>query len=308
MLRYGKGLSYHSRASSCDPSIAECARKTDDEDEADRDQRRDGALHANLPTTAGEILSKLMADGGLGGASLRHIESLSTTCRSMSASERTLGDSSPGCHEDDSQESPSIGGDSTRERQGISITVVSRASGRCAFPSSRRHTYVTYFRHDVSKRRVDEVLEEQLVEGREEMMGCSFATDAAIYRRGGDDAAPRGGKRRKYRGERNAAGERHGYGIYTSRNGNEYRGEWYEDRREGLGVVKVGNGKSSRCVVATSFFPRKPVNLIRCPPPPNYRRRLRGTIRVKPQVRHRRVPLRRRRVRPQPVQGRRPGR
>ena len=103
---------------------------------------------------------------------------------------------------------------------------------------------MTYFRHDVSKDRVDDVLEEQLVEGREEMlMGRSFATDAATYRPGRDDD-PRGGKRRKYRGERNETGERHGYGIYTSRNGNEYRGEWYEDRREGLGVVKVGNGKS----------------------------------------------------------------
>lgn len=49
-------------------------------------------------------------------------------------------------------------------------------------------------------------------------------------------------KKKKYQGEYNQDGQRHGYGIYTSRNGNEYRGEWQHGKREGLGVVNIGNG------------------------------------------------------------------
>jgi len=47
---------------------------------------------------------------------------------------------------------------------------------------------------------------------------------------------------RKYQGEYNQEGKKHGYGLYTSKNGNEYLVEWQNDKREGLGIVKVGNG------------------------------------------------------------------
>lgn len=121
--------------------------------------------------------------------------------------------------------SPSPGDGSTasdtRERKGVCITVVSRCSRHASFPSSPAHTYATFFRAALSKTQVDAVLEEQF-------RGTAEANE--------------GKRRKKYHGEHNEGGERHGYGIYTSRNGNEYRGEWQNDGREGLGVVKIGNG------------------------------------------------------------------
>lgn len=129
----------------------------------------------------------------------------------------------------------SISGESTKERRGICITVVSRASRYVMFPSSQAHTYVTHFRADLSKTQVDAVLEEQFLEASE-MFGASSATPR---RTNCEDSKVR---KKKYQGEFNEEGERHGYGICTSRNGNEYRGEWHEDKREGLGVVSIGNG------------------------------------------------------------------
>jgi len=154
-----------------------------------------------------------------------------SVCRSMSASDSfgSVGD----C--------PSHGSESTRERKGISITVVSRSSSHCSFPSSCKHTYVTFFKHGNLKCDIDAILEEQFTETREAMQSMlSIATDAATYRPQNDQ--PEKMKKMKYQGEFNFAGERHGYGIYTSKNGNEYRGEWLNGEREGLGVVKVGNG------------------------------------------------------------------
>lgn len=120
----------------------------------------------------------------------------------------------------------SVGSGSTREAKGICLTVVSRSSPLISFPSSVAHTYVTFFHANLTKDRVDDVLEEQF---RQEKL-----LEAKLKELGG--------KKKKYQGEYNDLGERHGYGIYTSKNGNEYRGEWQHDKREGLGVVKIGNG------------------------------------------------------------------
>ena len=91
----------------------------------------------------------------------------------------------------------------------------------------------------MSKEHVDAVLEEQF-----ESCTSSFATHRRTNCSSLGQGSSGGGnnKAKKYQGEYNVIGERHGYGIYTSRNGNEYRGEWQSDKREGLGVVKIGNG------------------------------------------------------------------
>lgn len=157
----------------------------------------------------------------------------SVACASMSASTSMDDDvrSRPSC-------SGSSVGESTRERKGICITVVSRSSRHISFPSSQSHTYVTFFRAAMSKNQVDAVLEEQFQETRE-VLESSVAT---ARRTNCSTASRKKNKKKKYQGEYNERDERHGYGIYTSGNGNEYRGEWQNDKREGLGVVRVGNG------------------------------------------------------------------
>ena len=136
------------------------------------------------------------------------------------------------------EDMPSYSSESTRERKGISISVVSRSSRHVSFPSSQEHTYVTYFVPTLTKQNVDAVLEEQFRDTRE-TLESSIMTHRRTNCAGGSKASK---KKRKYQGEYNEDGQRHGYGIYTSKNGNEYRGEWQNDKREGLGVVKVGNG------------------------------------------------------------------
>jgi len=125
-----------------------------------------------------------------------------------------------------SETCPSLGSDSTKERKGICITVVSRSSRFASFPSSVTHTYATFFRAGLVKSQVDAVLDEQ----------CQEESRVSQQQQQQQQ------KKKKYQGEYNDEGKRHGYGIYTSRNGNEYRGEWQNDKREGLGVVKIGNG------------------------------------------------------------------
>lgn len=119
---------------------------------------------------------------------------------------------------------------STKERQGIGITVVSRASHHESFPSSPAYTYETFFRSSLLKSQVDAIMAEQFQETRP-------LTAASLPYMGKAQK-----KRKKYQGEFNKEGKYHGYGIYTSKNGNEYRGEWRNGKREGLGVVKIGNG------------------------------------------------------------------
>ncbi|KAK1735548.1 hypothetical protein QTG54_013711 [Skeletonema marinoi] len=120
---------------------------------------------------------------------------------------------------------PSFSSDSTKEHKAITITVVCRSSRHISFPSTREHTFVSFFTVSMRKKKVDAVLEEQLNASN---IVCSQNNSTK--------------KNKKYTGEFNEDGQRHGYGIYTSRNGNEYRGEWHQNKREGLGVVKVGNG------------------------------------------------------------------
>ena len=138
-----------------------------------------------------------------------------STCASISASDST--GSSPTF--------PSFSSDSTKEHKAITITVVCRSSRHISFPSTRAHTFVSFFTVSMRKKKVDAVLEEQI-----------NASNAVYSQNNGTK------KSTKYKGEFNEDGQRHGYGIYTSRNGNQYRGEWHNNKREGLGVVKVGNG------------------------------------------------------------------
>ena len=119
---------------------------------------------------------------------------------------------------------PSLGSQSTREKKGISISVVSRRSSQ--------EDCLTFFIPTLTKKQVDGVLEE-LLETRE-----TVSTQVA----NGANKASKKKKQKKYQGEYNEEGQRHGYGIYTSKNGNQYRGEWQHDQREGLGVVKIGQG------------------------------------------------------------------
>mmetsp|Transcript_14459 Transcript_14459/g.31363 ORF Transcript_14459/g.31363 Transcript_14459/m.31363 type:complete len:1380 (+) Transcript_14459:50-4189(+) len=163
-----------------------------------------------------------------------------TSCASISASATTVS-SSPTDNEDNMSRPSMSSGSSTKERKGICITVVSRASRHVSFPSSLAHTYMTFFRANLLKSQVDDVLEEQFQETREVLI----ETSCAPYHHANCSGSSKGHKeklKKKYQGEYNEEGGRHGYGIYTSKNGNEYRGEWLNDNREGLGVVKVGNG------------------------------------------------------------------
>jgi hypothetical protein len=139
-----------------------------------------------------------------------------STCASISASDST--GSSPTF--------PSFSSDSTKEHKAIAITVVCRSSKHISFPSTREHTFATFFTVSMRKKIVDAVLEEQMNASSNDEYSQDNRTK----------------KSKKYKGEFNEDGERHGYGIYTSKNGNQYRGEWQNNKREGLGVVKVGNG------------------------------------------------------------------
>ncbi|KAL3776393.1 hypothetical protein HJC23_013301 [Cyclotella cryptica] len=127
------------------------------------------------------------------------------------------------------------GSESTKERKGITITVVSRSSRFMTLPSSRSHTYVTFFTASLLKDQIDQVLQEQYYESMQEINRSMSSVTTKI-----SSGAKK--KRQKYQGDINEEGERHGYGIYKSKNGNEYRGEWQHNKRVGLGVVKIGNG------------------------------------------------------------------
>lgn len=45
-----------------------------------------------------------------------------------------------------------------------------------------------------------------------------------------------------YDGDVNSRGERHGYGVFVAENGNEYEGEWKNDKRDGEGTAKYNTG------------------------------------------------------------------
>jgi hypothetical protein len=136
---------------------------------------------------------------------------------------------------DDDASFATSGSESTKERKGISITVVSRSSRFLTLPSSRAHTYMTFFTASLLKNQIDDVLHEQYHESMREIIGSMSSVQTEL-------ASGSRRKKKKYQGDFNDAGERHGYGIYKSKNGNEYRGEWQHNKREGLGVVKIGNG------------------------------------------------------------------
>lgn len=146
-------------------------------------------------------------------------------------------------HDVESHQS-SIGGGSTREAKGICLTVISRASPHVHFPSSVAHTYVTFFNAKLTKDRIDDVMtaqfREEAQDAKDEVMLDSMLTSR--QRQSSVARHQQLKKKKKYQGEYNQDGQRHGYGIYTSRNGNEYRGEWQHGKREGLGVVNIGNG------------------------------------------------------------------
>jgi hypothetical protein len=94
---------------------------------------------------------------------------------------------------------------------------------------------MTFFAASLLKNQVDEVLYEQYHESMREIMGSMSSVQTEV-------ASGARKKKQKYQGDLNENNERHGYGIYKSKNGNEYRGEWQFNKREGLGVVKIGNG------------------------------------------------------------------
>mmetsp|Transcript_23067 Transcript_23067/g.47424 ORF Transcript_23067/g.47424 Transcript_23067/m.47424 type:complete len:320 (+) Transcript_23067:54-1013(+) len=63
---------------------------------------------------------------------------------------------------------------------------------------------------------------------------------ASIYN---DSKSRSGGKfGGKYEGDLNPRGERHGYGVFVADNGNEYEGEWKNDKRDGHGKAKYNTG------------------------------------------------------------------
>jgi len=151
-----------------------------------------------------------------------------STCASISASES---DGSFPTY-------PSFSSDSTKEQKAITITVVCRSSRHVSFPSTREHTYISFFTVSVRKQQVDAVLEEQLLQSKESTSSLNDSNVTCPQ----NNCSKKKKKSKRYKGEFNEDGQRHGYGTYTSRNGNEYRGDWHNNKREGLGVVKVGNG------------------------------------------------------------------
>ncbi len=153
-----------------------------------------------------------------------------STCASISASESTT------------PTYPSFSSDSTKEQKAITITVVCRSSNHISFPSTREHTFVSFFTVSVRKSQVDAVLEEQLIEERKTLDSSRNSLNNSSVTCPQNNCSKKKKKSKKYKGEFDDEGRRHGYGVYTSKNGNEYRGEWSKNKREGLGVVKVGNG------------------------------------------------------------------
>ena len=72
----------------------------------------------------------------------------------------------------------------------------------------------------------------------------SFADDSS---RGGDSISHLGRRSSKgfggqYDGDLNSRGERHGFGTFVADNGNEYEGDWKNDKREGHGKAKYNTG------------------------------------------------------------------
>lgn len=153
-----------------------------------------------------------------------------STCASISASENTT------------PTYPSFSSDSTKEQKAITITVVCRSSNHISFPSTREHTFVSFFTVSTRKHQVDAVLEEQLIEERKTLDSSRNSLNNSSVTCPQNNCSKKKKKSKKYKGEFDDEGRRHGYGVYTSKNGNEYRGEWNKNKREGLGVVKVGNG------------------------------------------------------------------
>lgn len=181
------------------------------------------------------ISTVLMKPHGSGGVSTP-----STSCASASAASESTASAYTTSSSEDLK--ASFGSESTKERKGISITVVSRASRHISFPSSPEHTYVTFFRATLSKSQVDAVLGEQFLETREVLEASAMTHQHTNCTSTAFNKQQQKTRKKKYQGEYNKKSERHGYGVYTSKNGNEYRGEWHNDKREGLGVVKIGNG------------------------------------------------------------------
>jgi hypothetical protein len=139
-------------------------------------------------------------------------------------------DNNPKCSNHDLDDLTSLPStSSTSEYQAICITVISRSSRYVSFPSSWAHTYVTFFRATMLMTQVVNVLEEQLRVTKDKFNSCT-------NQKAGNKKA------KKYQGDYNQEGKKHGYGLYKSKNGNQYLGEWQNDRREGLGIVQVGNG------------------------------------------------------------------
>ncbi|KAL7442382.1 hypothetical protein ACHAXM_008379 [Skeletonema potamos] len=151
-----------------------------------------------------------------------------STCASMSASESDVSMST--C--------PSFSSDSTKEQKAITITVVCRSSRHVSFPSTHKHTFMSFFTVSLRKHQVDAVLEEQLLQSKESTSSLNDSNVTCLQ----NNCSTKKKKSRRYKGDFNEDGQRHGYGIYTSKNGNSYRGDWRNNKREGLGVVKVGNG------------------------------------------------------------------
>jgi len=242
--RYRRNKSSHSQCSSYVPSIEEHAATVVDEGDLSKAQDHEdisvASEESDGKSQAGEYTRQLNNseqdhEDQLVNAIESHLDStlLMKPCRVNTPN--TCASSSAASSDDTS---PSFSSESTKERKGICITVVTRSSRHVSFPSSPAHTYVTFFRANLLKSQVDAVLEEQFMETRE-VLESSIVTyqHTNCYSSKGQKA-----KKKKYQGEYNQEGKRHGYGIYTSKNGNEYRGEWQNDKREGLGVVKIGNG------------------------------------------------------------------
>ena len=138
-------------------------------------------------------------------------------------------DNNPAYSNHDLDDSTSSSSTNSREYKAICITVISRSSRYVSFPSSWAHTYATFFRATMLMTQVVAVLEEQLRATKEKFDSPK-------------DQKAANKKSKKYQGEYNKEGKKHGYGLYKSKNDNQYLGEWQNDRREGLGIVQVGNG------------------------------------------------------------------
>jgi len=68
---------------------------------------------------------------------------------------------------------------------------------------------------------------------------CNSVGGASIYNDSKSKSRGFGGN---YDGDLNSRGERNGYGVFIADNGNEYEGEWKNDKREGHGKAKYNTG------------------------------------------------------------------